>query len=422
MGRKEDRYLGDLLKGEPLSPEDEAELCREAGDKTPSGFGSITAFGSTIGTKDGAVQRRKRRKRRRKVPPIEEVLAKPITFHKAVPTWPDEFHWAIVRHCRKQVTSNAAVGLELLPKATGLLGRLNNQCIDVQLECCRAAGCRLTGRLDLAEQILLEELGQAAECWACDADLSRRLSAVLMSQGRFPEALGRLDHSIEMYRDRSDPGHDLEGNGLASALIGKGMVLFGCGQVAQSIEVVSEALEVIDPRVSPTWHRQATYNLAVALAHSKRADDFALAVKHLGSQLPFYGRLRKPTQERAKFYWLTGKIVYRLGSTNQGISFVRRGRDDLLELRMPQALMAATSDLARMDASRSDIKDLMLDFTKDVDGKVLPKSWVPKRFYGLIEEIIQSCIQRDSAGDLEVLIRELRERAGGAGIMPCLVE
>ncbi len=416
MGQKEDRYLDDILKGDPLSPEEAEKLLSKGGDETPSGFGSITSFGSTIGKMDGVVKRRKRqrrRKRRKKLPPIEQVLARPQDFHKEAPAWPSDFHWDILRYCRNQVASNPLLGLELLPKASDLLGVLDDLCIKTQIDCCYATAHRLSDRLDLAEKIFVEALSLTSECWACEADLNKRLAAVLIYQKRFLEALERLDHSIELYHSRRDSGHDLDRNGLGSAMALRGAAFFESGQLAEAVGETSKALKVIDPRISPKWHNYVTFNLAAFLAHSKRPDHFALAVSHLNSQLSRYGRQRKPTQERAKFYWLAGLIVFRLGSTRQGIKLVRRGRDDLLEIRLAQELLIATSDLARMDATRNDVLALMVDLSDD---------WIPESFHGLIQDITQACIRSDKGGKLEALLVELRERAGGDGIMPCLVE
>lgn len=420
MGRREDRYFDDILKGEPLSLEAAADV-----DAAAPGFGSITSFGSTIGQNDGVVKRRKRQKRRKrkqKLPPVEQVLARPRDFYKDVQSWPSDFHWAILRHCRSQVTSNPLSGLELLPQVSGLLGELDDRCITTQIKCCYATAHRLSERLDLAEKIFVEALSMTSECWACDADLNKRLSAVLRDQKRFAEALARLDRSIEIYQSHHDPGHDLDKNGLGISLSDRGTVLFEMGQVAEAIEVISRALKVIDPRVSPKWHNTATFNLAVGLAHSKRSDHFALAASHLSSRLSSYGRQRKASQERGKFYWLMGKLVFRLGSTRRGIELVRRGRADLLEIKMPQAFMAATSDLARMDASVNEVLELMLDLTEKTDSGVRFKDWIPEAFCGLAKDIIQACRSDKRAKNLEALLVELRQRTGGDRIMPCLVD
>ncbi len=153
----------------------------------------------------------------------------------------------------------------------------------------------------------------------------------------------------------------------------------------------------------------------------QRPEDFRKEVPNWPTES--FGRSRKATVERGKFRWLYGTMLFRLGSTRQGIRSVCYGQEDFLELRMPQELLVISSDLARMDASCHEIREVMLELTVDAAGHRL-LGWIPAEFERLVLAIVRAAGSDDghAVRALDQLVVKLREIAGGDRVMPCLVE
>jgi len=337
-----------------------------------------------------------------------------------------EAFWADLRKVASIVYSNPADGEARLADLRESVWRFGS-CERVQVFGIDAARCRALGKLADAESLLDQARELAVSCRLqhddanpCLLDVDRRHSILLTTQGRLEEALTKADSTLDGYRLLGGPGHDLHGQGLASALFARAFARFHMGDAAGASAEFAECLAMVPPDVEDL-HESIRHNLAWSLlktdaAGKKQADKLLPKVRRSFSHRPM-------TVQRAHFDWLDSMLGWEVRRRNR-----HRARNKLHEtqeaffspLRTPDQFVAATGDLLLVYFPDRDEMRKVLEKAKRMgEGFITdPEQW---RRLCELEKLVDAGIWTPH-DDLESAVRGLRDSVSGVpGIIPSLI-
>ncbi|MBV8201283.1 MAG: hypothetical protein JOZ15_11725 [Acidobacteria bacterium] len=268
-----------------------------------------------------------------------------------------ERSWAMRREDLKQMVKLA----ELAGVAAAGLGEEGFSAGQVQDFQARAAielanAYRVTDRLDMARSCLESARGHFRE-GSQDRLLEARLleveANVHADRGELAAALTALEVALRTYRRYGDP--HLAGR----SLIKKGLYTWSTGRRKEAIELLTEGLQMIDPRQDGPLVLAAVHNTACFLMEDGRYREArSLLWRHLGLYDQHAGR-----QDRLKLRWLQAHIyagLDDLGRAERAFEEVRLG---LREAGRQHGEALATVDLAtvRLRQGREEVaRDLAL--------------------------------------------------------------
>lgn len=302
-------------------------------------------------------------------------------------------------------------------------------CETVQADGLEAYRLRRLGHLEAARDLLEQAWRLGGSCPLeregvnpCLLDVGRRLAVVLTALGLYPKALATVEESLGGYERLGDPGHDLDGDGIANCLSVRGKIQGFMGDPAGAARDFAACLERL-PTGSNVFE-QTRRDLAVALSHTGD-EGKEEAYKYLQKHRLVYRR-RPLTPDRAQFDWLDGQLEFsrkgRVGRNRRrrGEKKMTRALKGFAEAGLPDEFEAAASDLLK--ALRHDRTVLLkhLAAIHPVALKLIKSPEHLRRFQLILNEC-QGTPSPSTWGRLERAINELRMVAGGTNLLPCLI-
>src|SRR5258708_20106133 len=162
-------------------------------------------------------------------------------------------------------------------------------------------------------------------------------------RGALDESFRALDAALKIYRRYGDP--HLAGR----SLIKKGLYVTRTGRQREAIELLTEGLEMIDPRQDGPLVLAAVHNTAFCLMQSGRCREArSLLWRHLGLYEQHAGR-----QDRLKLRWLQAQIYAGLGDFARAERAFGEVRVGLRESGKSHSEALATAELATVTLRRA---------------------------------------------------------------------
>ena len=165
---------------------------------------------------------------------------------------------------------------------------------------------------------------------------------------RFGAARASLERAVGIFLRNG------ESHRAGRSLVNLSLVHSYAGEAEQSIETLSWALELIDPKQDPRTLLCARHNLAGYLAEAGRYED---ALGLYQEALPLYGEFPDAWTENRR-QWLLGRIEHGLGRPGAGEQFLRAARDGFLAEGIPYDTALVSLDLALLYAEQGRTAEL----------------------------------------------------------------
>lgn len=173
-------------------------------------------------------------------------------------------------------------------------------------------------------------------------------ASLLRIQRRFPEALHALRRAIHIFRQLG------ERHRAGRAMVNMANIHHARGESEQGIDLLYEALKLIEPTREPrliliTWH-----NLTAELAEAGR---YMEAQKWLAKARPLYRRFRDPWFENPRI-WAAGKIARGLGQDDEAESLFLAARDGFMAENTFYDIALVSLDLAEIYSRQGRMAEL----------------------------------------------------------------
>jgi len=301
-------------------------------------------------------------------------------------------------------------------------------CETAQVIALRGYRRRLLGSLDAAEELLKQALDLAPRCRfaadsvpnPCELDLNRRLAILEAAQGRPADGFRRAQRVLDGYEVLGNPGHDLNGDGIASSLYARGEIRYELGDFDGCAADFSTCLDRY-PISSKVWLR-VQQDLATALLETGPVGrDRAFRIQN---RVRFRMRSRSGTAEYAFFWWTDGQLTIALGK-QRGIDKLEKALGAFLKQGMRHHYAGVAHDIVR--AMFPD-QERIRRFLRRIEP--VASTLCDERQMRLLQKILdlaKTCPRPDTPLDillsrLDNALRQLREIAGSqVSLPPCLI-
>jgi tetratricopeptide (TPR) repeat protein len=262
-----------------------------------------------------------------------------------------ERSWAMRREDPKQMVKLAELAVMAAADLRGE-GFSAGQVHDFQARAAieLANAYRVTERLEEADSGLQTARGsfrQGSQDRLLGARLLEVEATIHADRGELAVALSTLDLALRTYRRYGDP------HLAARSLIKKGLYTFRIGRRRDAIELLTEGLEMIDPRQDGPLVLAAIHNTACCLVEDGRCREArSLLWRHLGLYEQHAGR-----QDRVMLRWLQAQIYAGLDDLGRSERAYEEVRRDLREVGRLHGEALATVELAavRLRQGREDV-------------------------------------------------------------------
>ena len=216
----------------------------------------------------------------------------------------------------------------LLPEGTDPESRQTHQELFVRAYWIMGSAYRKFGRMAEAEGPYRKALRIKGISDSVKAALYLRLAVLRVSQKRYGDALKLIDQAEAIYRAAKDS------KGLGHVFITRGYTYNESGRFAEAVPEFTRALSKINPHLDPEsgrFHYSATHNLGFAIAECPSPEAVGIAQVHIRKARGLLGGQRRSVP-RYKLYWIEGKALIKLGSTQLGERRFLRALKGLLTL------------------------------------------------------------------------------------------
>jgi hypothetical protein len=259
--------------------------------------------------------------------------------------------WAELRDLQDSIGS---APLPTAPKLDEMeeRGRSLGTCEVVQVTGLRSARSRLLGDLDGAEELLGAAYALAPQCRSASAatphlspcllDLDRRSAILEAARGRPANGLRLAQTTLDGYEALGNPGHDIDGNGVASAHYTRAEMRFELHDFGGAAADFAICVDTF-PNSSKVWQR-AHQNLASALSKTGAAGRRE-AYKLMGTQRMLI-RIEEASYDKAAFWWLNGQLTICFGNRTHGMAKLRESLDDFAGLGLTDPFTVLARDIA----------------------------------------------------------------------------
>lgn len=276
-----------------------------------------------------------------------------------------------------------------------------------------AASHQYLGQVKKAKATLEIAVAHGKKCLACSAACLRFRSRFLLMSEDYEGALVAVNQALDASRELGDE------DGAGKALLYRNYLNFQTNKLDLAIEDAENALKKIDPIKSPNFHSAALLNLAGTLAYGTQADAIRSLEMMPEVEAAFEG-LRYRTLQRAAIKWVKGLLAVRAGYTAKGEGHLKSARTMLVQLELPEEVLAVTADLAVIAyPDRAAIRSLLRETLR------LDLEWGDSRT--LIEQAWESTrtenafVEGDPDGKIREALKSLRESMNRDTIPPeCL--
>ncbi len=206
-------------------------------------------------------------------------------------------------------------------------------CYLAQVDATEAAILRRRRQLGKAEAALGRARRRAKRCPFTQADMTRRLGQLRMTQGRYEESCELFGKATRFYRAKGDCGHDFFGDGLAHSIYCHAQTLAHMGDYAAAVANWRLCLQMWSPVDQQDVYAYTNINLAWAL----HKGGLWVPIKELDDARKRFMGTKKATIPRASLYWLAGQVCYATGGTrkrSEWRGFLLRARDDFISMKL----------------------------------------------------------------------------------------
>ncbi len=288
----------------------------------------------------------------------------------------------------------------------------------------RAYRHRQLGELAAAEEILTAAAELVPSCRSakpggpnpCFLELHWRRGMLDMSLGRLQEGLAKVQTSLDGYHELDDPGHNLDGDGVAGMTLARAEIRYDLEDYEGAAADFSFCLDRFPPE-SEVW-KNTQQNLAWSLANTGREGReraFALLERQR-----LVLRKRGVTVPRASFLWLDGQLAIFLGK-QRGLKKLRDALDCFAELAMPYHYWGVALDVARAHYPRRDKIETFLAEVEPV-FRALVRDERHAKLFDELKALCEGCPEPTTLPTLDHLLRRVRETlTTEASLPPCLL-
>jgi len=333
---------------------------------------------------------------------------------------------ADLRLAKSAATSTPAAAEGRL-KALAVRARRLGTCEQVHVLGLDAVRLMFTGALDEAGHRLSQAQALERQCRqgaACALLNRRRASLLALSRGDFDLALREAQAALTGYEALGSPGHDLNGDGLASALTARAESRFHLADYAGSAGDFAAALERFSPSAK-VWS-VTQQNLARALVHTGGAGRRAVAESEQFAALRLSMR-RGNSIERAAFLWLDGQLwLDQDKRRDRGFKRLRRAMVIYAHplISAPDPFLNVASDIAQamISCRRYPDRGEIAAFLELEVGPIAKRIITDDLHHERLQELFKRCKARPGLSvwvDLRLAIESLRSAAERS--IPCLL-
>lgn len=198
----------------------------------------------------------------------------------------------------------------------------------------------------------LEEAEKWLEQGTDDILLKARMAAykgsLLREQQHFDQAIENFDSAYSIYKEAG------EKQWMALTLISKAKLMEESGKAEAGLELLQEALELLDPKADPRLYLCAKHNYAALVGE---AGQYEKAQKLLPE-------VRKLAQEhgtradKVRLVWLEGWIARGLGKLDEAAKAFARAREEFIERGIGFDAALASLDLASIYAQQGRTREM----------------------------------------------------------------
>lgn len=327
--------------------------------------------------------------------------------------------WRDLRKLKEAVNSRPLPAGELLDEM-GANARFLGSCENVMVTCLKAYRHRLLGDYAQAEAHLSIADDAAAACRSarpgrpnpCRLEVLWRRGMVCMSTDRVPEALELVEATLAGYRRLGDPGHNLDGNGIAAMTMARGEIRYELGDFPGAAADFASCVARL-PAGSLKWLR-ARHNLAVQFAFCG-SHGAETAVRLLAHQRLAH-RKRDMTVEKAITFWLDGSLAFRLRKQRWDEK-LSQALDGFAQLSMPKHYWRVASDICQTKYPRRDEIKRFLRKAEPVFLRLVRDDRHRKLFDDL-KSLCEGCPEPDTLPALASLLTHIRDLLTQEGAPP----
>lgn len=288
---------------------------------------------------------------------------------------------------------------------------------------------RMSRDFEAAEECLRLAAVIAHGCESCLADVDRRWVFLLLALGLYTLALGKADASVNRYEALGHSGHDLDGAGLAKALLARGQARWYLGEYSESAREFETCLAMLSHEDHEVLYLHVTVALAAALKEcGPERQKEAVGLVNGVRKARFLRRHHRDSPHLARLNWLEGTLKYklRIGQPCRARDLVEDALRIFIARDMPDEAPAVLADLSMMAAPRWDAKypdrGMVVGVLKKFEPAVSALSLRPPVRTGLVELRKASWVHGwDAHKGMVAAIRSLREAASGSGVLPGFV-
>jgi tetratricopeptide (TPR) repeat protein len=189
---------------------------------------------------------------------------------------------------------------------------------------------------------------------AIEAEVTYLKASLRREQRRFGEALSLLDHAIDLYRELDEPHR------VGRTEVKKAKVLEESGDLTGAIELLPQALDLLDPDREPQLAVYGRHNLVWCLTTAGRHEE---AHERLPAVRVLFERHAKPI-DVVRLRWAEGRIAHGLGDLAEAEGLFREVQQQFFERRMGYDAALVSLDLAALYAQQgrtAEIKRLAVE-------------------------------------------------------------
>jgi len=275
----------------------------------------------------------------------------------------------------------------------------------------------LAAAYDLAPQCRLAS-SSALHLNPCLLDLQRRSATLEAARGRPENGLRLAQTALDGYEVLRSPGHDLDGNGVASAHFTRATMRFELHDFGAAAADFATCVDMF-PSSSKVWQR-AHQNLAFTLAQT--GEPGRRQAYELMANQRLLMRTKEVSVEKATFWWLNGQLTICYGNRTHGLAKLGDALDDFAGLGLPDPFAVLARDIAWIHYPKVEkIREFLAEIWPV--AKQLIRDRRQKELFNEIVALTGRQLRSDPLTRMERLYRALlRVRELVACDVPCLVD
>lgn len=172
-----------------------------------------------------------------------------------------------------------------------------------------------------------------------EAEILGMKGSLRRDQRRFADALELMTRAFDLYREHGDS------HGFGMSYLKRAKILEESGDPQAAVDLLREAVAVIDAGAEPQLHLYARHNLANCLSLAGRFGEAEGMLPDLRADFGRLGRLAKPL-DLVRLQWVEGRVACGLGRAAEAETAFRHVQGELLGRGMGYDAALVSLDLA----------------------------------------------------------------------------